>query len=85
MTYLHNQFLTSRCTTDGYDTLIVHLNEQLTATCRRTHGWPQEAASADALIALETTYQERPDQTVGEWLAAARRECAVSVDNRVGV
>lgn len=83
MPHLHNQVPTAALTEADYETLLVHLGEQLTARCR-AEGYPEEEAPKAVCDALANTFQTSDDQTVLGWLQAAGRRLTVSTAECVG-
>ena len=83
-THLHSQYPTARLTNADYETLMVHLGEQLTAAML-ADGWPEDDAASTATDALANTCQDDDAQTVLDWLTAAGRALGVSTAGCVGV
>ena len=68
-------------TEDDYETLLVHLVEQL-AAAMRGQGFPEDEAPKTASDYLTNTW--RDDMTANEWLCAAGRDLGVDTTACVG-
>jgi hypothetical protein len=86
MASIHNQTPTCTLTEDDYDTLMVHLGEQLTAELHRNGGsFPEGEAAKLAIDTLGNTFGTAPDQTISDWMKAAASRLGVNHQNVVGV
>ncbi len=79
---LHNQTLTNSLTEDIYDTVVVHLAEQLAA---QSHPDMREEAHKSAIDALANYYGATEDQTILDWLRAVARRIGCDGDACAGV
>jgi hypothetical protein len=68
-------------TDSDYETLLVHLGEQLTASMRRA-GWNEEEASKCASDTLANSWQA--ELTANGWLRAAGAHLGVDTSDCVG-
>ena len=82
MTIVHNQTPTATLTEIDYETVLLHLTDQIAGCCPYA---TREDDYKNALDALSNTYGTAEDQTILDWLTAACRRMGVSADDCVGV
>lgn len=82
MTLHHNQTPTNTLTEADYETIIVHLAEQIAGRAE-FHG--RDETHKSAIDALANTYGTSEDQTILDWLLAAGRRVGIDASACEGV
>ena len=81
--YLHDQIPTARLTETDYETLMLHLGEQIAEQIARD--CPEGEAAKTATDALANTFGTSEDQTVLDWRKAAAQKVGADWRACVGI